>query len=83
MEFNAENPRGITYRTYPNFFGVGDLLTRKDVADIVGKSYTTVMYHLERAVSDGLLHKVNGLTYRNQPGWLYALPETMPRIEDM
>lgn len=74
--------RGITYQAYPLLFKRGDVLSRADVADRVGRSYTTAMYHLERAVSAGMLHKVYGMI-GVQPGWLYALPETMPRLEGL
>jgi hypothetical protein len=73
LEITGE--RGITYRDYPQMFRVGELLSRKQVAERVGRSYGTALYHLERAVSAGLLLKIYSYI-GNQPGWGYCLPET-------
>jgi len=76
-----DDEMGITYILYPTLFVEGDVLTRKDVMDRAGRSYSTVVYHLERAVSAGLLHKQYGFSGEdNRPAWLYGLPETMPRL---
>lgn len=68
-------PRGITYTEYPKLFGAGELLSREQVAGRVGRHYSTAMYHLERAVSAGLLDKVY-CYIGEQPGWGYCLPGT-------
>lgn len=76
--------RGITYHVYPGFFNRGDILNRSQVAERAGRSYSTVTYHLERAVSAGLLNKQYGFPADcTQPAWLYALPEDMPRLEGL
>lgn len=75
--------RAITYLEYPHYFQDGVILSRRQVADRVGRSYSTAVYHLERAVSAGLLNKAWGFATTQQPGWVYALPETMPRLEGL
>lgn len=75
--------RAMVYQHYPQHFGVGEVLSRRMVAERVGCSYSNAAYHLERAVSNGLLNKQYGFAQANQPGWVYALPETMPRLGDM
>lgn len=74
--------RGITFLTYPDLFKQGEMLSRSEIAARVGRSYSTVMYHLEKAVAYGLLNKQYGFIGK-MPGWIYALPETMPRLEGM
>jgi hypothetical protein len=76
-----DDERGITYTGYPNVFAPGEILSRREVSERVGRSYSAVVYNLERAVSAGLLNKQYGFTNRYQPGWVYALPATMPRTE--
>ena len=77
-------PRGITHEEYPKYFQKGELLSRREVADRVGRHYSTAMYHLERAVSAGLLDKV--YCYIDvQPGGAYCLPGTqipLPGLHD-
>jgi hypothetical protein len=75
-----DTERGITYQIYPDYFKPGEILTRRQVAARVGRSYSVSVYHLERAVSAGLLNKQYGFSTNGQPGWLYALPGTMPRL---
>jgi Fic family protein len=81
-EYMPGELRGITYLTYSQYFQPGDILSRRDVAERVGVSYSNAVYHLERCVSDGILHKQRGFIGR-QPGWVYALPETLPRLEGL
>ena len=76
-----DDERGITYQQYPFLFDDGEILSRREVAKRVGRSYSAATYNLERAVSAGLLNKRYGFTNRYQPGWVYALPGTMPRLE--
>jgi len=71
--------RGIKYIEYANALGQGEILSRDDFAELMGASYSTATYHLERAVMAGLLNKQYGFI-SHQPGWLYALPSTMPRL---
>ena len=78
-ELPPDFERGITYTQYPFLFKSGEVLSRRQVAERVGRSYSAAMYHLERAVSAGLLNKRYGFC-GTQPGWCYALPETMPRL---
>lgn len=73
--------RGVTHERYVNAIGEGAIVSRRDVANLMGVSYTTALYHLERAVKRGLLNKRFGYASDNQPGWVYALPATMPRLE--
>ena len=72
--------RAVRYFDYVNAIGQGELVTRSDMALRMGASYSAVMYNLERAVLEGALNKAYGYATENQPGWLYALPETMPRL---
>ena len=76
-----DDERGITYTGYPELFDDGEILSRREVAKRVGRSYSAATYNLERAVSAGLLNKQYGFTNNYQPGWVYALPATMPRLE--
>jgi len=47
---------------------------------LMGVPYSTALYNLERAVTEGYLNKRVGYASENHAGWLYALPETMPRL---
>lgn len=76
---NSAPLRGIRYEEYASLVGQGAILARKDFADAMGVSYTTAVYHVERAVNAGLLNKQYGYISK-QPGWLYARPETLPRL---
>lgn len=73
-------PRGITYELYAEALEQGEQASREDIAFLMGVSYSTATYHLERAVRAGLLNKQYGYISK-QPGWLYALPSTMPRLD--
>lgn len=60
----------------------GEVLTRSQFADRVGRSKTTAfIQHIERAVYDGLLHKAE-FYIGNNVGWGYALPDTMRELID-
>lgn len=74
--------RALRYLDYVDLIGVGELVSRDDVAGRMGCPYSTALYNLERAVSEGALNKMYGII-NVQPGWLYALPVTMPRLEGM
>lgn len=73
LEITGE--RGVTYLDYPSLFAEGELLSRREISGRAGRHYSTVMYHLERAVTAGLLAKVY-CYIGNQPGWGYCLPGT-------
>jgi len=79
LEIVPEFVRGITYEQYPSLFAKGEILSRRQVAERAGRRYSTALYHLERAVSAGLLIRVYGYI-GTQPGWVYALPETLPML---
>lgn len=68
------------YEDYADAFRVGQLLTRVDLANHFGVGRSTAGYHLDRAVSAGFLNRAYGWTGLRS-GWLYGLPETMPRLE--
>lgn len=74
----------ITYRwrEYVAVFELGEKLTRQHLANHFGVGCSTARYHLDRAVAAGALNRVYGWLGK-QSGWLYALPETMPRLEGM
>ena len=80
IELTYDFERGITYEQYAGVIGEGEVLSRKEVAERVGKHYSTVTYHLERAVSAGLINKAYGYTASGQPGWVYAKKRTMPKF---
>ena len=81
MPHQFEAPkRGIKFEEYVRVVGEGDILSRADFQELMAASYSTVVYHVERAVKAGLLNKQYGFISL-QPGWLYALPATMPRLE--
>lgn len=65
---------------YVNAFKPGKVGTRADLAEHFGVGRSTARYHLDRAVEAGKLNRAYGWTGK-QSGWLYALPETMPRIK--
>lgn len=71
--------RGITFEKYAAVVRSGEILTRAEIAERMCVSYSTATYHLDRAVRVGLLNRQYGYI-SNQPGWLYAQPDTMPRI---
>jgi len=66
---------------YVNQFAPGDVASRQEVAQHFGVGRSTARYHLERAVKAGRLHKQYGWTGQ-QSGWVYALPETMEKLEE-
>jgi hypothetical protein len=78
-EFSKEVPRGITFHLYAAKVGKGEVWSRYDFAETFNVSYSTALYHVERAVSAGILNKAYGFI-NHQPGWLYALPATMQRL---
>lgn len=71
--------RAAKFLDYVDRVGRGEIVSRGDMQERMGVAYSTALYHLERAVSEGYLHKQHGFIDR-QPGWLYALPETMPKL---
>lgn len=72
--------RAAKFLLYVEHFGAGDVRSRKEVARLMGVPYSTALYNLERAVTEGYLNKRVGYASENHAGWLYALPETMPRL---
>lgn len=81
LQVRPDERRSITFHKYVSAIGKGEIVGRQDMADQFGVSYSTATYHLEKAVAEGLLNKQYGYLGGNQPGWLYALPATMPRLE--
>ena len=67
--------RGLKFYEYVQAFGVGEWLTRADLARAFEVHYTTAEYHLDRAVGERLLKRCLGWI-GDKPGYLYALPET-------
>jgi hypothetical protein len=82
-ELAIDEPRALRYLDYVDDLRVGEVVSRADMARRMKCAYSTAMYNLERAVSEGELHKAYGFATSKQPGWLYALPATMPRLEGM
>lgn len=70
-----EHGRGITFKKYAALLEVGEYLTRLDFAAHFGVSLSCATYHIERAVSAGMVEKAYGYI-SNQPGYLYFLRET-------
>lgn len=75
--------RAARYLDYVDQIGQGEIVTRKQMAIRMNCSYSSAQYNLERAVLEKELNKQYGFASENQPGWLYALPSTMPRMEGM
>lgn len=71
----------MRYEDYVQVFNSGDILDRRFLAEHFGVGRSTAKYHLEKAVNARLLNKQWGWTGR-MSGWLYALPDTMPRLID-
>lgn len=82
-EHTGKHGRGRKLFEYVNATGEGVVQSRRDYADFFGVSYGTALYHLERAVKLGYLNKQIGWVTDRQSGWLYGLPETLPRLEGM
>jgi hypothetical protein len=83
MELEHGRPRALRYLDYVDAIGKGETVSRRDMMCRLNAAYSTAQYNLERAVSEGELHKVYGFATDTQPGWLYALPETMPKLEGL
>lgn len=81
-QMSSKTIRGLKYIEYAQAIEQGAIVTRQECAEHFGVSYSTARFHLDRAVEAGLLHKQYGFI-SEQPGWLYALPETMPRLGGM
>lgn len=77
---NQAMARAITYERYVRAIGQGEIVSRAEMAARMKVAYTTALYHLEKAVQSGLLNRQYGYIGR-QPGWIYAHPDTMPRLE--
>lgn len=78
----GKTERSIMWINYVNAIEQGAMVTRDDMAQHFGVSNTTARYHLETAVKRGFLNKQIGFI-NNNSGWLYARPETMPRLDGM
>lgn len=75
--------RAARFLDYCDAIGAGEVVNRAQMAERMGVTYSTARYNLERAVSEGALNKQYGFATDHQPGYIYALPETMPRLEGM
>jgi len=73
--------RAARYLDYARAVGQGEIVSRQMMAERMGVSYSTARYNLEIAVSENVLNKQYGFASESQPGWIYALPETMPKLE--
>lgn len=73
-------PGAAVYMLYVDAIGVGEVLSRAEMATRMGVHYSTAKYHLERAVKEGVLHK-QVVWVGNQTGWGYGLPETLPKLK--
>lgn len=73
--------RAARFFDYVRAIGKGEVVSRAMMAERMGCAYSTAHYNLERAVMEGYLNKAYGFASAQQPGWIYALPETMPRME--
>lgn len=73
--------RAARFLDYVDAIGKGAIVSRSEMAEMMSVSYSTARYNLERAVSEGYLNKQYGFVTDNQPGWLYAWVEAMPRME--
>ncbi len=67
------------FEDYVHALELGDIVTRSWAMERFGVGRSTARYHLERAVSAGALNKQYGWAGK-QSAWLYALPETLPRL---
>lgn len=68
------------YENVAQSIGEGEVLTRAQVAERLGRQKTTTLIgHLERAVREGLLHKA-WFNFGDYVAWGYATPATMPRL---
>lgn len=65
--------RSQMYLAYAGLAGEGDI-TRLEAARIMGVHKSTATYHLDRAVSQGVLERYQGWTTENQYGWIYRIP---------
>lgn len=72
-----------TFWDYVRQFREGEVLTRYQVADLMGVHYSTARYHLDRAVKAGYLNRNYFSSGTNQTVVGYALPSTMPRFENI
>lgn len=72
----------MRFEDYVLRFGENTVWGRADLAREFGVSLNTAKYHLERAVKNGKLHKQYGWLGQ-QSGWLYALPEKMPKMKGL
>ena len=79
MAMQITQPQAIRYMDYADRVGVGAFVSRASMAALFDVAYSTATYHLEKAVSEGLLKKVVGYI-GNQTGWLYCLPETQSNL---
>lgn len=74
--------RAARFLDYVDAIGAGEFVSRLDMAQKMGCCRSTATYNLERAWTEGYLNKVYGYASTDQPGWIYALKETMPTLDD-
>jgi predicted ArsR family transcriptional regulator len=67
------------WEEYVSAIEPGEIVSRAMMAHRMGVHKNTATFHLERAVGEGALNKGFGWTGR-QGGWVYARPDTMPRM---
>lgn len=72
--------RAARFLEFAAEIGEGEIVSRSQMARRLKVSYGSALYNLERAVTEGVLRKQYGFASSNQPGWLYAHPETFQRL---
>jgi hypothetical protein len=82
-EGEITGPRAARFLEYAAQVGQGEVVSRAMMAERMGCSYSTARYNLERAALEGVLNKAYGFASAKQPGWIYARPEDMPKIEGL
>ena len=72
--------RAAAFLDYVDAIGRGGLVSRREMAERMGVSYSTARYNLDRAVAEKYLNRQYGFVTANQPGWLYAWRDSMPKL---
>lgn len=67
------------YREYVDAIGEGDI-TRTEAANMMGVSKSTARYHLEKAVSEGVLERVKMVLNDTQVGFIYRKKGVQPLL---
>lgn len=73
--------RAARFQDYVAAVGEGEIVTRSMMAERMGASYSTALYNLDRAVTEGALARFVVTGAAQQTAWGYAHPGVQLQLE--